>query len=604
MPFPWLAAATGVGGLLGYLGQQDTNATNERIANTPQTLANSSQGQGTFAPAPVAEPLYGMLGGIGNQMGQTPTPYFPGQGYVGPSAPTMAGVNMGMQALPQYGQAAGAYGDAGWLYGQAGGLGQWANQGFQDVANNAQRVRDRYNNARDLSQWANQGYQDTANRAGGVNDAYGRAAGLGQWANQGFQDTANMANWGNQGFQDVANRAGGLNNAYGQSASAARGAMGNQYGLNKASMGNYNFLSGAANVGQNPYVQGMLRANERSVMDGLVNQAIPQINAGAQAVNQMGGSRQGMLQGQAVGDAAEALSNTNASMLLNSYGQGLGAQQNALGYTGQMLQNQMAPAQAAGYAADQANQGVNALRMGAQDRLSGINALRQGAADRLTGMTAMGASADYANQGVDALRRGAADRAAGMGVLGAGADYANQGMNAMLTGANARVAGMNAMGTGADYRTRAGQAYSAAGDALDTGGAVGQRIGGGVENYRQRALDDAMSRYQYQYGEPWNRAGQIASLLQSFQPLGTTYNNSAGTGSASGPVLPQQSPWLAAGQGAVGLGMLGYDIYRNGQQGNNQSSGWLGQGTPQQQVGRYQTGVMTGSPFFPTGYLQ
>ena len=60
-------------------------------------------------------------------------------------------------------------------------------------------------------------------------------------------------------------------------------------------------------------------------------------------VNRLGSSRHGMMQGKAIGDTMAGLANTNASTMLNAYGQGLGAQQGALGQTGQMLGNLQAP---------------------------------------------------------------------------------------------------------------------------------------------------------------------------------------------------------------------------------------------------------------------
>lgn len=241
----WMAGATIGSAALGYLGSQQTNKANQQIANTPQTQANTNQTQQSFVPNAMANPMYGYLGGIGQQMGQSPQPFFPGQGYVGPSAPTQAGVNMGMGSLPYYGQAAN----------QALGAQPYMNQML--------------------------------------------------------------------------------------------GAAGNNYG----------FLSNAADAANNPYVQGMISANERSVWDNLVNKAIPQINSGSVGVNALGSSRQGIMQGQAVGDSAKALANQNAKTLFDAYGMGLGAQTSALGQTGNMLQNMMAPAQASAYAGGMMNQG-------------------------------------------------------------------------------------------------------------------------------------------------------------------------------------------------------------------------------------------------------
>jgi hypothetical protein len=113
---------------------------------------------------------------------------------------------------------------------------------------------------------------------------------------------------------------------------------------------NYNFLSGAADVANNPYVQAQLGQNAKAVNTQLAEQWLPQIRGSAQAVNALGSSRQGLAEGVAAGKAADALAQANASTMLGAYGQGLGAQQTALGYTGQHLANQLAPANVYGQA--------------------------------------------------------------------------------------------------------------------------------------------------------------------------------------------------------------------------------------------------------------
>jgi hypothetical protein len=93
-----------------------------------------------------------------------------------------------------------------------------------------------------------------------------------------------------------------------------------------------------------------LAQNAKSVNTQLAEQWLPQIRGSAQAVNAMGSSRQGLAEGVAAGKAADALAQANASTMLGAYGQGLGAQQSALGYTGQHLANQLAPANVYGQA--------------------------------------------------------------------------------------------------------------------------------------------------------------------------------------------------------------------------------------------------------------
>jgi hypothetical protein len=198
--------------------------------------------------------------------------------------------------------------------------------------------------------------------------------------------------------------------------------MGNIY--NQA-MGNYGMLSNAADVANNPYVQGQLQANERSVMNTLTNQALPQLQSGAQQVNALGSSRLGLAQGQALGDASEALANSNASTMLNAYGQGLGAQQNALGQTGSML----------------------------------TNALAQGQT---------------------------------------------------------------------------------------------------VEGYQQKALEDAMARWEWQYNEPWQRAQNTSSILSSLSGLGTNYSTSGGTSATDATTTSDSDTASSILGGAATGASLGY----------------------------------------------
>jgi hypothetical protein len=160
------------------------------------------------------------------------------------------------------------------------------------------------------------------------------------------QQGVNMAMGGMPYYQQGA----GL---YGQASGTGLGAAGNMGGVLGTAGGNYGFLSNAADVANNPYVQGQLAANRQQVGQALREEWLPSINSGAQSVSSLGSTRHGVAQAQAAERAAQQLANTNASTMLNAYGQGLGAQQGALGQTGSMLQNIMAPAQAQAWAAQQ-----------------------------------------------------------------------------------------------------------------------------------------------------------------------------------------------------------------------------------------------------------
>jgi hypothetical protein len=187
----------GVGALGGLLGRDNQE--------TVETLEGGSErSQKSFTPAGVAKPLYGYMGGIGQQMGATPTPYFPGMGYVPPSALT-------------------------------------------------------------------------------------------------------------------------------------REAVAGMVGIGRQAYGNYGLLSNAASVGQNPYVQAMLDVNRRQVNEALNEDMLPSIRGRASQMGMLGSGNRDLMEGEAAGRAATGLADANAKLLLGAYGQGLGAQQQALGMTGGLM---------------------------------------------------------------------------------------------------------------------------------------------------------------------------------------------------------------------------------------------------------------------------
>jgi hypothetical protein len=325
---PWILPAVGAGvGALGGLLGRDSRQTVQTVSG------GNDRGQSSFTPYSGASPLYSMVGGIANQMGNTQIPFFPGQGYVSPSIPTQRGVQMGMEALPGFGA---------------------AGQQMLD----AQR---------------------------------------------------------------------GMNGLIGQS------------------WKNFNTLSNAADVGNNPYVQDIMGQNadllNRNFSEGLM----PQIRESAIQNNSLGGSRQGIAEGVAARGTQEAISDANERLLLGAYDRGLGAQQQALGQTGSMLNNLLAPSQA---------------------------------------------------------------------TLGA----ANMGLQAANT----------ALG-------------------------LGQR----VEDYQGRALDDAMTRFTYQYEEPWQRMGNLGQALGLLQPLGVAHSSGQNQSTGVGVNPNYQSPFQVALGGGMTGGVLG-----------------------------------------------
>jgi len=298
-----IAVGAGLGALAGLAGRDSDKTVGQ---SSRGSRSSSSQSQGSWSPHPYAHPFYGFGAEQGGYLTQNPVPFFPGQTYVGPSAPTQLGVAAQMQA----------------------------------------------------SQMGLEGAQNAYGQAGASQPYYGLGAQL-------------------------------LGRGAGAQANAAGTAL-----------GNYNFLSGAADVANNPYVQNQLRANERSVQKNLLESVIPQIEGRSAASGMLGSSADALRQGQALGDAAEALANTNASTMLNAYGQGLGAQQQALGSLSGLQQGFAAPGTTLGSAGTMVNQGVT-------DYLRNIGGAQSVANSAITGMGNAGQAVEgYQDQALrDSMQR-------------------------------------------------------------------------------------------------------------------------------------------------------------------------------------------------------
>jgi len=78
-------------------------------------------------------------------------------------------------------------------------------------------------------------------------------------------------------------------------------------------------LDAPLNITQDPAYLNAIAANRSSVMDALTEDMLPSVRSGATAAGQFGGSRQGIAEGQAIGDAAEALARANAQTGLGMY---------------------------------------------------------------------------------------------------------------------------------------------------------------------------------------------------------------------------------------------------------------------------------------------
>lgn len=72
---------------------------------------------------------------------------------------------------------------------------------------------------------------------------------------------------------------------------------------------------------QNPAVQNMINAQGQTITDQLTRNWLPQIRSGAVGAGQYGGSRQGIAEGLAMGEASKALSSSAAQTQLGAYEQ-------------------------------------------------------------------------------------------------------------------------------------------------------------------------------------------------------------------------------------------------------------------------------------------
>lgn len=108
-----------------------------------------------------------------------------------------------------------------------------------------------------------------------------------------------------------------------------------------------NFLTSGAvlNADTNPYMQQYAKGAIRPIFNELKESTLPQIQGGALAAGQLGGSRQGIAEGLAVDRATQNALDTTARMYSDAYGQNLEAQQRGLALAPQTAQLGLLPAQ-------------------------------------------------------------------------------------------------------------------------------------------------------------------------------------------------------------------------------------------------------------------
>ncbi len=173
---------------------------------------------------------------------------------------------------------------------------------------------------------------------------------------------------------DYANGFGGMYKPFMDAGSQAlSGGPGQQYGVGGAVNGGLNtgansnpfgamglnnamqFGFNAPDIKNNPYIGQYMDAATRPLQQQLDNQTMPGIRSGYTGAGQYGSSRQGISEGLARGMTNQAIGDTRATIANNAYGQGLGAQANAMNSANQ------------GYGLNLQNQG-QALNFAGQDR--------------------------------------------------------------------------------------------------------------------------------------------------------------------------------------------------------------------------------------------
>jgi hypothetical protein len=82
-------------------------------------------------------------------------------------------------------------------------------------------------------------------------------------------------------------------------------------------------------------------------------------------------------------------------------------------------------------------------------------------------------------------------------------------------------------------------------------GQIAQQAGSIYEGYQQKAIDDAMTRWDYAQNEPWQRLSNMNAIYQGATPYAT--QSSKTTSQAPQPTSSPFASAAAAGLGAYGL---------------------------------------------------
>ncbi len=138
------------------------------------------------------------------------------------------------------------------------------------------------------------------------------------------ESTQSFTPWGpaQVGYDAIASQMGaqaGIGPQWVSPSAETNAALGSMGALGQTAIKNFNFLSNAADVANNPQVQAMAKANEQQVNQNLQRNLLPALQNAGVGGGGLGSSRLGLAQGQALGDTSRNLANTNAQMMLGAY---------------------------------------------------------------------------------------------------------------------------------------------------------------------------------------------------------------------------------------------------------------------------------------------
>jgi len=151
----------------------------------------------------------------------------------------------------------------------------------------------------------------------------------------------NQSNSKSQNGQNIwGPQAAGLTNLYGQGADLAANQQAGMGGVNdwfsQMQGGAMPAFQGLLQGAQNPWLQGMADTAMGSVARNFNSQIMPGLIGGANQAGQLGGSRSGLMQDFAGGEAMRAMGDVANNIYGNAWNSGLNAQQGALGMIPQM----------------------------------------------------------------------------------------------------------------------------------------------------------------------------------------------------------------------------------------------------------------------------